>query len=296
MRRHALVRSIGSSLFAFDDKRHYSPAMQHGIAIEQEIDRFNTDAGQYVQVFLTKYFGIAIYINGSLQSTQYDNFCYREMLAHVPVWCWINSNIIYNFMRCLVIGGGDGGAVSELLKYSAVKHIDWVDIDKEVINIYRTHMPERSYLHDDRVTLHIADATKWLPNDSYDIVLIDGVDPIDCDSLYQKDFYSLIKDRMSANAVGSSLSGTVWPDSYMYTRLLESMNDADLFSSYYQAIQPSCHPGYIGFRLFSKKQVKTSVPRTWEPDNLGYYSKKIHNAAFDIPKFFDSLYGLVPPQ
>ncbi|MDH5182505.1 MAG: MnmC family methyltransferase [Gammaproteobacteria bacterium] len=293
------IVSFPTGKFAFDANTHYRPMLQHGIEITREIARHETAMGQHVIIYDTTYLGRAIYIDGSLQSTQKDNFAYREMLTHVPMQILIAS-YRSNPSNVLVIGGGDGGVVAEVLKYPFIEGVVWQDLDEEVVNIYSTYMPERQALHDSRVDFVQGDATLNLRvrDNSIDLVLIDGVDPVQGASLYNSSFYNEVKRVMTSDAILATMTGTIWPDAYMYSLTSEAIADCFNDQAYYWAVQGSCTPGTIGFLLAGSIYLpaKVILEDTYVPLGLKYYNARVHNAAFAMPDCFKKTETLVPPQ
>eukprot|EP00978_Attheya_sp_CCMP212_P026313 scaffold86288_cov39-Attheya_sp.AAC.1 len=115
-------------------------------------------------------------LDGVIQLAEGDAKAYNEMLTHCAMMAHDNPQNV------LVIGGGDGYVLSEVLKHSSVKHVDHVDGDGDVVEICRTHFPWSGAWEDLRVKLHIADgaacvATKHDLHDFYDVVIQDSSDP-----------------------------------------------------------------------------------------------------------------------
>ena len=101
------------------------------IQIDGELIYATQSNYQHIEVFETKYFGKLLRLDGVIQMTEFDEANYHEMIVHVP----LNSHTLPE--EVLVIGGGDGGAVREILKHKDVKKVDLVEIDEQVINVYK---------------------------------------------------------------------------------------------------------------------------------------------------------------
>lgn len=144
-----------------------------------------------------------LYIDGHIQFSSRDEYRYHEALVH-PV-----MSIPGKRENILILGGGDGLAVRELLKYPEIKHIDLVDIDPEMTQIAQnlpllTRLNEES-LSNPKVTVTNADAFSFInqPGRYYDRVIIDMPDPHNeaINKLYSKEFYTMIKRRMNNDGV-----------------------------------------------------------------------------------------------
>ncbi|MBW2044889.1 MAG: spermidine synthase, partial [Deltaproteobacteria bacterium] len=101
----------------------------------------------------------------------HDEFAYHEMIAHVPLLVHPNPS------KVLVIGGGDGGAVREILKHPEVKEVHLCEIDKEVVRASKKYFPSlASSLDDPRVTIFYEDGARFVADNpsSYDALIVDS--------------------------------------------------------------------------------------------------------------------------
>ena len=129
---------------------------------------------QQVDVVKTKGHGAMLLNDGIIMVSERDEYVYHEMIAHVPLFVHPNPS------RVLVIGGGDGGTVREVVKHQNLSRAVMVEIDEMVVNACREHMPSVSYALDDpRVELIIGDGVKYVEStdETFDVVLIDSTDP-----------------------------------------------------------------------------------------------------------------------
>ncbi|MDA3901708.1 MAG: polyamine aminopropyltransferase [Spirochaetes bacterium] len=159
---------------------------------------------RYQKIVLTRWRDdIRLYLNGQLQFCSIDEARYHESLV-IPA---MESSVKPE--RMLILGGGDGMVIREILKYPSVTHIDLVDIDPEVTTIF-SERPELVALNinaltDSRVAIHNRDAMSFLmeSNDFYDIIISDLPDPnsSSLSKLYSTSFYSLLFRRLSHNGV-----------------------------------------------------------------------------------------------
>jgi len=155
---------------------------------------------------------LRLYLDGNLQFSSIDEYRYHEVLVHLPV------AFSKTLERALIIGGGDGLAARELLKYSHIRSIDVVDLDSEVTTLATEQhllvsLNENS-LNDERVTVHNSDAWTWLAQsgDLYDVIVIDLPDPEseDVAKLYSVAFYQRIARRLSVGGALITQATSPW--------------------------------------------------------------------------------------
>jgi spermidine synthase len=146
-----------------------------------------------------------LFLNGNLQFSSDDEYRYHEALVHPAVAALGRAPT-----RALVLGGGDGLAVRELLRYEAVQRIDLVDLDRAVTDLFRDHPIGRELnggsLSDPRVAVHNEDAFRWLdesPEPAYDLAVVDFPDPSNyaVGKLYTDTFYRLLRERVGVRGV-----------------------------------------------------------------------------------------------
>ena len=130
---------------------------------------------QTVDVIETRQFGNMLLLDGMVMTTDKDEFVYHEMIAHVAM------NTHPEPKDVLVIGGGDGGAIREVLKYPTVETATLVEIDERVIEVAKTYFPSiAGALDDPRVRIRIEDGIRYVEKaeNAYDVILVDSTEPI----------------------------------------------------------------------------------------------------------------------
>lgn len=162
----------------------------------------HAESTPYQQIVLTRSQGIVnLFLNGALQFSSIDEYRYHEALVHPAL------ALSRHRKQVLVLGGGDGLAVREILKHPSVEHITLVDIDPAITRLFRTNhlltALNRGALLDPKVDVVNADAAKFLEQTDklFDVVIIDLPDPHDIpmSRLYTRWFYTLVRARMSAH-------------------------------------------------------------------------------------------------
>lgn len=172
--------------------------------LEQALYRdaiIHTERTPYQHLTLTREAqDLRLFINGNLQYSSLDEYRYHEALVHVPI-----SRMGAVPRDVLILGGGDGLAARELLKYAQVRRVDLVDLDPAMTELHRSHPALTALnghsLRDDRVKLHHLDALKFLEaaRGRYDLIVVDLPDP-NAEALvklYTREFYRLAGDRLS---------------------------------------------------------------------------------------------------
>jgi spermidine synthase len=167
---------------------------------------------QQIEVVEFGDYGRALVLDGKVQSTQTDEFIYHEVLVHPAMLTHPAPK------QVLVIGGGEGATLREVLRHRSVEHALMVDIDREVVEVSRKMLPEfHAGAYDDpRSELVFEDARGWLETheEVFDVIIIDLSDPIEegpCYRLYTREFYQLVSRRLSPRGTIALQSGTVAP-------------------------------------------------------------------------------------
>lgn len=140
---------------------------------------------QHIEVYESHHFGKVFVLDECLQLTERDAPHYNEMLAHVPVMEYLarqQENNDNEPMNVLVVGGGDGYVVSEMLKYPQIASIDHAELDEEVINVSKEHLPWADGWNDERVNLVIGDGAQFVREQAakgatYHVIVQDASDP-----------------------------------------------------------------------------------------------------------------------
>jgi spermidine synthase len=159
-------------------------------------------AHQEVLIADTYGYGLALFLDGVIQSSEEDEALYHELLAQPALLRHPEPRDV------LIIGGGEGAVLREVLAHRSVRACTMVDIDRELVELSRTHLSKwhRGAFEDPRGRLVIADGRRFLEGDEglYDVVVIDVVDMLDngpAQSLYTRQFYELLKQRLRPGAI-----------------------------------------------------------------------------------------------
>lgn len=153
---------------------------------------------QVVDLLESSAFGRCLLLDGKMESTERDEFIYHEALVHPPMIAHPNPR------RVFIGGGGEGATAREVLRHRTVERVVMVDIDAEVVELCRQHLPghHQGAFEDPRLSLHIADARAFLQEsgERFDVIVMDVADPIEGGPaylLYTLEFYQLARDRLT---------------------------------------------------------------------------------------------------
>ena len=246
---------------------------------------------QKIDVLETKEFGKMLLLDGLVMTSERDEFIYHEMLIHPAM------HIHKNVQKVLIIGGGDGGAVREVIKYPSVKEVILCEIDEDVIEISKQYFPSiSSGLHDSRVKIVCEDGAKFLKkvrSKEFDIIFVDSTDPIGAaKALFSRDFYGLCLNTLDDNGllVAQSESPFYHID-IIKAMKLDVITAGFKWLKFYTAPIPTYPAGYWSWLVASKNDnnfrlLFTKILSDNQYNQLKYYNKDIHLSAFSLPNFF----------
>eukprot|EP01061_Rhynchopus_euleeides_P030563 TRINITY_DN50757_c0_g1_i1.p1 TRINITY_DN50757_c0_g1~~TRINITY_DN50757_c0_g1_i1.p1 ORF type:complete len:305 (+),score=138.81 TRINITY_DN50757_c0_g1_i1:52-915(+) len=243
---------------------------------------------QDVLVFKNKGpWGTVFALDGAIQVTDKDEFSYHEMMAHLPCFSHPNPKNV------LIIGGGDGGVMREVLKHPSVETVTLCDVDKMVPEISKKFFPHLSCSFDDpRATVHIGDGFAFLDDKEgqYDVMIVDSSDPEGpASTLFGKEFYARCRKSLRPGGVLVTQGESYW----IHLELIKSMTgfirDIGFKHVEYAAItQPTYPCGGIGFFVCSDERSSTTPARNPTPEmqeTLKMYSPEMHVQSFVLPPF-----------
>src|SRR5690606_6230014 len=155
---------------------------------------------QKVKLFESGHFGRILTLDGVVQCTESDEYVYHEMLTHLPIMAHGKVQSV------LIVGGGDGGILEEVLKHKSVKRVTMVEIDDMVIKVAKKYLPKicGKAFEDKRTNLIVGDGAKWVAetNERLDVIIGDRTEPIGpATVLFNKAFYRNCQRAMEPGAI-----------------------------------------------------------------------------------------------
>ncbi|XP_074309860.1 spermidine synthase 1-like [Silene latifolia] len=271
------------------------PGEAHSLKVEKILFQEKSKY-QNVMVFQSATYGKVLVLDGVIQLTERDECAYQEMITHLPL------SSIPNPKKVLVIGGGDGGVLREVARYSSVDQIDICEIDEMVVTVSKEFFPEVAVGYDDpRVNLHIGDGVAFLkaaPEGTYDAVIVDSSDPIGpAQELFEKPFFESVAKALRPGGVVCTQAESIW----LHMHIIEDIvsNCRQIFKgsvNYAWTTVPTYPSGVIGFMLCSTSGPAVDFKNPVNPIDdakdhgnakrpLKFYNSEIHSAAFCLPSF-----------
>ncbi len=252
-------------------------------------------AFQNLLIFENPRFGRVLALDGILQTTEADECIYHEMLVHVPLLAHGAAR------RVLIIGGGDGGTLRQVLCHPGVDAVTMVEIDQTVIDRCRTHMPmiSQGAFDDPRLRLVIGDGCAFLAEqgETFDAIIVDSPDPVGPgEALFTAAFYGLAQRRLAAGGAIVAQDGSPFfaPREVADTHLRLRRLFAD--ASVYLISVPSYVAAPLAIAFASDQPALRTTPlpaleQRFRQTGLScrYYSPAIHQAAFVLPPMIAEL-------
>jgi len=239
---------------------------------------------QDIMVFENPFFGRILVLDGVVQITERDEFFYHEMLVHMVM----NSHP--DPKKVIVIGGGDGGTVREVLKHSSVEKVYFIEIDEEVINVSKKFFPSvAGGVNDKRVEVKCMDGAEFVKGRSSDIdvVIVDSTDIVGfAKSLFTKKFFSSIKNCLSENGMFVTLSESLHFHKDIVVEVQKTMKSVFPVVDLYTAPIATYAGNWWSFSVGSKKLDPREIRRK-NKMKTKYYSEEIHKTSY-LPK---EMYG-----
>jgi spermidine synthase len=252
---------------------------------------------QKVEIYDTYQFGRMLTCDGAIMCAEKDEHAYHEMICHVPVFAHANPK------RVLVIGGGDGGTVREIVRHEQIAQITLVEIDPLVVEASRKHLPTlSSALDHPKLTLKIDDGIKYVANaadGAFDIILIDSTDPVGpAVGLFNAEFYHQVHRVLAPNGIMVAQSESprfnipVFKEIFNAHRKVFGSNNVYP----YLAFIPTYPTGMWSFSFCAKgtthplNRFREDAAAKFSIDqNLNYYNEQIHRSAFVLPRFVQKM-------
>lgn len=247
-------------------------------------------AFQDLVIFDTPRFGRALALDGIVQLTESDEFYYHEMIAHVPLLAHGRAR------RVLVIGGGDGGAIREVLRHE-VDEVVMVELDPHVVEACREHLPavNAGAFEDPRLELRFEDGVAYVAqcDRQFDVILVDSTDPVPGpgEVLFGEPFYRDCKRILAPGGILVSQLGVpfLYPEAVRGARRRLARCFADV--TFYIVAVPVFAGGYMAFGWASDDRGLRDLPAETLAGRLAvtgietrFYTPAFHRASFVLPR------------
>ena len=272
---------------------NYSDGARFSIRIDAQVYAHKSRF-QQIDLYDTPEFGRVLVLDGCVMLTEKDEIIYHEMIVHPAM------TVHPDIKRVLVIGGGDGGCVRELLQYDTIESIDLCEIDREVIEACRRYLPQTaSRLDDTRVELHIADGLKFVrrQKNAYDLIIVDSTDPFGPgEGLFTREFYGNCYGALTENGIliNQHESPYYRGDALAMQRAHRQLLAVFPMAMVYQVHIPTYPSGHWLFGFASKNpECDPCVFDEEHWNSLGlktrYYNTALHKGSFALPNYVKDL-------
>jgi spermidine synthase len=272
----------------FED--HITPDMVQLHRVEETVYSGRTQF-QSVEIIESGAFGRCLILDGKIQSSEKDEFIYHEALVHPAMVTHPNPETVF------IAGGGEGATLREVLRHPSVKKAVMVDIDGEVIDICRRHLPSwhQGSFDDRRTELHITDARGYLEGcrESFDVIVLDLPEPLEegpATTLHTREFYQLVGGKLGSEGVVSLQAGAAsWGTCACFTAIVNTLGAVFPLVYPYATHVPS-YASMWGFAVASRNVSLLSpagVDRKIASritDGLRFYDGLTHQGLFALPR------------
>ena len=250
---------------------------------------------QHIQVVESPTFGKMLIIDGDVQSSLVDEYIYHESLVHPAMLSCESPKVV------VILGGGEGSTLREVLKHKSVSKAIMVDIDKDATDIAKQFMKEwhQGAFDDPRATLVNTDARAFvetnLSNNSVDVFISDLTEPYEegpSYKLYSVEFYKTIYDRLKENGVFVLQASLLRITNYrMHTIIRNTLKKVFPIVRSYFSYVPSFDTTWgfiiaskkIDTKAFTKEQIDSMIKERIS-GTLRFYDGETHTALFNLPK------------
>ncbi len=276
----------------FQGKEFYLEVLRPGVfsltEVRRKVSSFRTRAGQLVEVIDLEHVGRCLFIERIMMLSLNDEFIYHEVLVHPVLLAHPNPRDV------LIIGGGDGGALREVLKHP-FESVDLVELDPEVVELFREKVKEvpQGAFESDKLNLIFMDGRKYVEecDKKYDVVIVDLTDPKGPSAkLYTLEFYQAIRRILREDG----LMVTHSEGARLYSKVLSSVFAAvkEVFpiARLAKAFVPSFKDEWtfsIGSLRYDPASPEVAERLEERGIDTRFYSKDVHQALFTMDKLLE---------
>lgn len=243
---------------------------------------------QFLSVVDTEQFGKMLLLDGMVMTTEKDEFIYHEMITQIA----LNSHP--HPEQVLIIGGGDGGALREVVRHPQVKKGTLVEIDERVVENSKKFFRDLACsFASPKAEVIIADGINYIKeqDNRFDIIIIDSTEPVGpAVQLFLPEFYQAAFKALKADGMIVAQSESPFFNADVIKMVYDGISSVFPITKLYLANVPTYPSGLwsftVGSRKFDPEQV-LSAPQS----ALKYYTADVHQAAFKLPAFVGNIIG-----
>ncbi len=241
---------------------------------------------QEIMVLESPEFGKLLVLDGVVQLDEKYEFLYHEYLAHVPLHAHPSPENV------LIIGGGDGGTLREVLKHSCVRRAVLVDIDREVIEVSRRFFPTLSCSFDDtRAIVVNEDGYRYIQDyeNEFDVVLVDSTDPVGfAHVLTTEEFFRFVHRALKEDGILTAQTESIHYHLDMVVKIQNNLKKVFPIVDLYTSVVP-IYAGYWWTYSIASKKYSVRTPRRAVEVPTKIYSEEMHKYAFLPENFYRRL-------
>lgn len=253
---------------------------------------FEVDTGhQHLVIFKNAQWGNVMALDGVIQTTEKDEFVYHEMMTHVPMLAHGNAK------KVLIIGGGDGGILREVLKHPGVESVTQVEIDQQVIDMCVEYLPNHSAgaYANPKANIVIADGVDFVTecSEKFDVIISDSTDPMGPgEVLFTSRFYQGIKNCLNDDGVFVAQNGVSFMQTDEVTTTYQRLTPLFKEVSFYSGAVPTYVGGIMTFAWATDNWALYDVPlatieQRFKTAKLQtrFYTPEVHKGSFALPQY-----------
>ncbi|WP_130536542.1 polyamine aminopropyltransferase [Thiomicrorhabdus indica] len=246
---------------------------------------------QHLVIFNNAQWGTVMALDGVIQTTEKDEFVYHEMMTHVPMLAHGNPK------KVLIIGGGDGGILREVLKHQNVELVTQVEIDQQVIDMCVKYLPNHSQgaYDNPKANIVIADGVDFVNEctEKFDLIISDSTDPMGPgEVLFTSRFYQGIQNCLNDGGVFVAQNGVSFMQTDEVTTTYKRLSPLFAQASFYSGAVPTYVGGIMTFawatdNLELKEVSLETLQVRFKQSGIKtrFYTPEVHKGAFALPQY-----------
>jgi spermidine synthase len=249
---------------------------------------------QLMEILETYQYGVCLFLDGKIQSSENDEFIYHEALVHPAMFSHPQPEEV------LIIGGGEGATLREVLKHSTLKKVTMVDIDRELVEECKKSLPQwsKGSFENSKVNVIFGEARRFLRKCSqkFDVIILDLTEPLPegpSKLLFTREFYTIVANHLTPQGVVVVQSGNIsYGANYMFTSIVKTLRKVYYQVQPYWCFIPSFECGwgfslatsYQGFKVCSSGELTQKFKKRGIT-TLRFYDAITHQGMFSLPKY-----------
>ena len=267
---------------------------QPSMRVEKVLHEVKTEH-QHLVIFENKTWGTVLILDGIFQLTTRDEFIYHEMMAHVPLMAMERPKSV------LIIGGGDGGILREVLKHPSIRQATHVEIDQEVIDTSVKYFPKvgAKAFKDPRANVVITDGLDFVVTceERFDAVIVDSSEPVGPSAvLHTKRFFADCQKLLTPGGVFITQNGVPFQHPGHLAKTTQALAGLHKYVSPYVCTQPCYFGGEFALNWASDDAGHLSVDAAAlarraksRKIETRYWTPGVHKGAFALPQFMQDV-------